>query len=245
LGSGYQSSDERQSRTSTFPFKGDYRLGSRKFICITLLSVVFVSSLLLFYQPLLKEAGEFLAPCSSEKAEAVILEGSQTVRNGAINVGLKLLFDGKAERMVLVIHQPLKDDQLVALQEKYIRLLINESDRIGLGKGKFQITVVPFAGHPATLNEARFVLTKLTQDGIRSAILLSKGFHTRRSFGVYNQEGARVGVRIIPSPYFTEYKNDNWWKHLQGVRDFFEQTIKLAYYLLRGYVSIKSLSHPG
>ena len=174
----------------------------------------------------------------------MILEGSQIVKNGAINAGLKLLFNGKAERMVLVIHQPLKDDQLFALQERYIQLLTNESDRIGLGKRKFQITVVPFAGHPTTLNEARFVLTKLTQDGIRSAILLSKGFHTRRSFGVYNQEGARVGVRIIPSPYFTEYKNDNWWKHPKGVHDFFEQTIKLAYYLLRGYLSIKSLWYP-
>ena len=167
------------------------------------------------------------------------------VKNGAIDAGLKLLFNGKAERMVLVIHQPLKDDQLFALQERYMQLLTNESDRIGLGKGKFQITVVPFAGHPTTLNEARFVLTKLTQDGIRSAILLSKGFHTRRSFGVYNQEGARVGVRIIPSPYFIEYKNDNWWKHAKGVHDFFEQTIKLAYYLLRGYLSVKSLCVAG
>jgi hypothetical protein len=163
------------------------------------------------------------------------------VKNGPINAGLKFLFNGKAKRMVLIIHQPLKDDQLFALQEKYVQLLTNESDRIGLEEGKFQIIVVPFSSHPITLNEARFVVTKLSKDGVKSAILLSKGFHTRRSSGVYSQEGARFGVRIIPYPYFNEYTNDNWWQHPEGVHDFFEQSIKLVYYFMRGYVSIKSL----
>jgi hypothetical protein len=171
----------------------------------------------------------------------VILDGSEIVKNGAINAGWRLLFDGKAKRILVVVHQPLEDDQFLVLQQKDVQRLVNESNRIGLEKEKFQIIVAPFASHPSTLNEARFVLTKLTQDGVRSAILLSKGFHTRRSFGVYNQEGARVGVRIIPYPYFYEYENDNWWRHRKGVHDFLEQSIKLAYYLMRGYVSIKYL----
>jgi hypothetical protein len=224
--------------------KGDHRLGSKRFICIGLLSVFFLSSLLLIHKPILKGAGEFLAPCGSQEAEVVILEGSQIVKNGAINAGFKLLSNGKAKCMVLIIHQPLKDDQLFALQEKYVQLLVHESDRIGLEGGKFQIIVVPFSNHPITLNEARLVMTKLSQDGIRSAILLSKGFHTRRSFGVYSQEGARVGLRIIPSPYFTEYKIDNWWQHAEGIHDLFEQYMKLTYYLMRGYVSIKYLYFP-
>ena len=182
-----------------------------------------------------------MAPCGSEEGEVVILEGPEIVKNGSISAGLGLLLNGKAQRMLVVIHQPLKGDQLFVLQEKHVQLLINESDRIGLEKGKLQIIVVPFNGHPVTLNEARFVVAKLSKDGVKSAILLSKGFHTRRSSGVYSQEGARFGVRIIPYPYFCEYKNDNWWQHPEGIHDFFEQSIKLAYYLMRGYVSIRYL----
>ena len=185
-----------------------------------------------------------MAPCGSEEGEIAILKGSEIVKNGAINAALKLLLNGKAERVLVVIHQPLKGDQQFILQEKHVQLLINELDRIGLGKRKLQIIVVPFNGHPVTLNEARFVVTKLSQDGIRSAILLSKGFHTRRSLGVYSQEGARVGLRIIPSPYFTEYKDDNWWQHAEGLHDLCEQYIKLTYYFIRGYVSIKYLYYP-
>ncbi len=184
--------------------------------------------------------GEFLAPCKAQESEVVILEGLQTVNDDAIAAGLKFLFNGKAKRLVWILHQPLNDNQRMFLQEKYARLLIGKSDRIGL-QGKFQMIVVPFSRHPITLNEARFVVTRLSQEGITSAILISKGFHTRRSYGVYSQQGARVGLRIIPSPYFYEYRNDNWWQCLDGIQDFFEQSIKLAYYLMRGYVSIKSL----
>jgi hypothetical protein len=188
--------------------------------------------------------GKFLSPSSSEQAEVVILEGSSMVENGAINVGLNLVSTGKAGRILVVMHQPTNQNQLLALQKKYLHLLIDESDRIGLKKEKFQIIVVPSAGHPITLNEARFVLAELNQDGTRSAILLSKGFHTRRSFGVYSQEAARVGVRIIPVSYFTDYKIEDWWKHRKGVHDFFEQFIKLAYYVIRGYVSVRYLCCP-
>lgn len=185
-----------------------------------------------------------MAPCSIERAEVVILDGSQIPKKGAINAGLRLLLNGKAKRLFVVIHQPVESLKLFVLEREYAQLLVNESDRIGLEKVRFQIVVVPSNGHPVTLNEARFVVTILSKDEIRSAILLSKGFHTRRSFGIYSQEGARVGLRVIPLPYFNKYKDDNWWQHAEGVHDLFEQYIKLFYYVIRGYVSIKYLYCP-
>jgi hypothetical protein len=185
-----------------------------------------------------------LAPSSIERAEVVILDGSQILKNGAINAGLRLLLNGKAKRLFVVIHQPPESLKVFVLEREYAQLLVNESDRIGLEKVRFQIVVVPSNGHPVTLNEARFVVTILSKDEIRSAILLSKGFHTRRNFGVYSQEGARVGLRIIPLPYFNKYKDDNWWQHAEGVHDLFEQYIKLFYYVIRGYISIRYLYGP-
>lgn len=172
----------------------------------------------------------------------MILGGTQVLKNGAINAGIRLLSNGKANRMVVVVlHQLSKEDQLFGLQEKYAQLLIHESEQLDLERGRFQVILAPINGHPVTLNEAKFVVAKISQNGIRSAILLSEGFHGRRSFGVYSQEGARVGLHIIPSSYFTEYKNDNWWQHAKGVHDFFGESIKLAYYLVQGYVSIEYL----
>ena len=110
--------------------------------------------------------------------------------------------------MVVVLHQPSKEGQAFALQGKYAGLIIDDLEHLGLKKEKVQVISAPIDGHPITLNKARFVVAELSQNGIRSAILLSKGFHTRRSFGVYSQEGDRVGLHVIPYSYFIEYEDN-------------------------------------
>ncbi len=170
----------------------------------------------------------------------MILEGTQVVKNGILKAGMRLLSDGKAKSMVVVLHHPLKEEQVFAIGGWYAQLLMNELQDMGLDKEKVQVISAPIDGHPITLIEARFVVNKLSQDGIQSAILLSEGFHTRRSFVVYSQEGARVGLRVFPYPYFIEYDDISWWHKGEGVGDFVTESLKLAYYLLHGYVSVKS-----
>ena len=120
------------------------------------------------------------------------MEGTQVVNKGAFNTGMRLLSDGKAKRMVVVLHHPSKENQVFALEEKYTELMMNELEHLGLEKGKVQVISAPIDGHPITLTEAQFVVAKLSQNGVRSAILVSKGFHARRSFGAYSQEGKHV-----------------------------------------------------
>jgi hypothetical protein len=171
----------------------------------------------------------------------VILEGSQVVESGALDAGIRLLCNGRATRLVVVLHQPSKEGQFFALQKKYPQLILIELEHLGLEKEEVQVISAPIDGHPITLFEARFVVAKLSENGVRSAILLSKGFHTRRSFGVYSQEGTRVGLHVVPYPYFVEYESNSWWRDAQGVSDFANESLKLTYYLLNGYISIKSI----
>jgi hypothetical protein len=223
-----------------YPFGGK-NLKSKQLFYVPLGLVLILCGLLIFHQPILKGAGRFLAPTGDEAAEVLILEGTQVVENGALDAGMKLLSNGRANRMVVVLQKPLKEGQVFALQGKYTQLIINELEHLGLEKGRVQVISAPIDGHPVTLSEARFVVGKLSQNGVRSAILLSKGFHTRRSFGVYSQEGNRVGLHVGPSSYFTEYETNSWWYDAQGISDFVVESLKLAYYVLHGYVSIKSL----
>jgi hypothetical protein len=196
---------------------------------------------LIFHQPILNGAGRLLAPISDERADVVILEGTQVVKNGVLKAGMRLLSDGKAKSMVVVLHHPLKEEQVFALEGRYTRLIMDELEDLGLEKEKVQVISAPINEHPITLTEARFVVDRLSQDGVRSAILLSEGFHTRRSFGVYSQEGARVGLRVVPYSYFIEYDRSCWWQEAEGVSDFFTESFKLTYYLINGYVSTESL----
>ena len=221
--------------------KGKNLRKSKKVTYFSLFIVFFFLGLVIFHGPILNGAGRLLAPTSMENGEVLILGGNQVVKNGALKAGMRLLSEGRAERMVVVLLQFSEEDQVFPPQEKYAQLVINELEHLGLKKEKVQIILVPIDGHPITLAEARFVVPKLSQNGVRSAILLSKGFHTRRSFGVYSKEGERVGLRVIPTPYFINYEPNAWWRDVQGVNDFVQESLKLAYYLLHGYVSIKYL----
>jgi hypothetical protein len=212
-----------------------------KFAKIILVVLVVLSGLILMHRPILSGAGKFLAPTSKESAEVVILEGTQIAKRSALKTGIALLSDGRAHRMVVVLHAPLREGEVFALPGVYPQFLIDELVCLGLKKEKVEIISAPIPGHPITLSEARFVVTKLSREGVRSAILVCEGFHTRRSFAVYKQEGDKLGLHIVPCSYFTEYKSDSWWRDTQGISDFLVESLKLSYYLLRGYLSMGAL----
>jgi uncharacterized SAM-binding protein YcdF (DUF218 family) len=212
-----------------------------KFSKVILILLLVLCAVVLAHRPILTKAGGFLAPTSNQSADVLILEGTQVVKNSTLNTGMRLLSEGRASRMIVVLHAPMKEGQVFAVPKGYSQFVIDELSRMGLNKDKIEIISAPIPGHPITLSEARFVVAKLSNEGFRSAILACEGFHARRSFGVYNQEGRRLGLSVIPYSYFTEYKNSSWWKDTQGIGDFLNESLKLSYYILHGYVSVSAL----
>jgi hypothetical protein len=212
-----------------------------KFSKIILIFLVVLSASVIFHRSILTAAGRFLAPTSKESTDVLILEGTQTAKRSALKAGIALLSNGRVNRMVVVLHSPLKEGQVFTLPKEYPQFVIDELVRLGLKKEQVEIISAPIPGHPITLSEARFVVAKLSQNKVRSAILVGEGFHTRRSFAVYKQEGDKLGLHIVPYSYFTEYKSDSWWHDTQGISDFLGESLKLSYYLLGGYISIGAL----
>lgn len=200
----------------------------------------FMVVLLFYHQPILRGAAGYLAPSGEGEAEVVILEGTQVLRKGALTTGKGLLSEGKASRLVVVLHQTPQEVELFGLPSNYPQLVKNELGRLGLKRDQFLVIVSPVRD-PITLTEAKFVLAELSQIKVRSAILISEGFHTRRSFWAYQQEGKKLGIRIIPHPLYIFYQKENWWLHTEGVRAFVTEYLKLGYYLLRGYISLKGV----
>jgi len=207
-----------------------------------LICLLILSGLVIFHRPILSAAGNHLAPTSNTKADVVILEGTEVVNNAAIDAGMRLLSDGSTRKMVIALHVPVNEEkQIFAIQNTYPRLITGELERLGLSKERIEVISVPVSGHPVTLKEAQFVVNKLSKDNVKSAVLLCEGFHTLRSFSVYQKEGSKSGIQIYPSSYFTEYTNDTWWNDTQGISDFLGESVKLVYYVLNGYVSLSSL----
>jgi hypothetical protein len=213
-------------------------LKKKRFLLVSLVLILSISAL---YKPVLRELGRFLAPQGTGKAEAVVVEGFQAVQDGMMETALALIQEGRARQIILIIQWYPQKERLFAIQEHYPNRLGEELERRGLRKDQYQIWVVPINDHPITLTEARSVVPRLSQAGINKAFLLCRGFHTRRSFLVFQNQGDVLGVRFIPYPYFPSYDRDTWWKHTEGLKEFVSQTFKLGYYLGKGYIPIFSL----
>jgi hypothetical protein len=208
------------------------------FFSFILLGLVLIF-LVLSHQTILMKAGKYLAPEGKGKADVVILEGAEFIKEKPVRIGLGLLSSGMASHLVVVIQQNLTDGKIFALPN-YSGLLTDNLEGLGLEKDDFQIIIVP-TNHPVTLTEAKIVLSDLSKSGARSAILLSEGFHTRRSFWTYKKVGKPLRIEIIPHPYFIEYQNENWWQQILGIQHFVYESLKFFYYILKGYIPVKSL----
>ena len=213
------------------------KLIKRGFLVFAIL-VFSLSPLFFYYKTILIGTADYLAPERVGKADVVILEGDVIITSKAVKVGLNLLSSGKANFFVLVTHED-EGKEMFAIPDYHL-LLANKLEVLGLKKKQFEIITTP-GKHPITLTEAEIVLSQISKKGIKSAILITEGFHTRRSYWAYKRTGSYVDIEIIPCPYFAKYQKETWWQQDEGIRDYFEESYKFIYYLLRGYLPLKSL----
>jgi len=192
-----------------------------------------------YYKSILRMAAEFLAPENLEVAETIIIESSEIVREKAVKVGIDLILKKKANSLVLV-YQNSHNEKVFGRPSDYSAFLAEKLENWGLKREQILIVEVP-KEHPVTLVEAQIVLQNLARKKIKKAILLAEGFHTRRSFWTYKRVGEDLDIKIFPFPCFLKYQKETWWQDNQGIREFFAESIKYLYYLIRGYIPIKSM----
>lgn len=179
-----------------------------------------------------------MAPESDHEADVAILEGAEYVSTGMVLQGLNLLSSGKVKRLVIVLQRISRSHRPYGFDTDYANFVRKNLMEQGLKETDFQIFETPIR-NPVTLTEARVVLDALSREKVKSAILLSPGFHTRRSFLAYQFVGTTHQIKIFPSACFTEYELNHWWKKDLGIRDFRAEVLKLSYYLVGGHIPLK------
>jgi hypothetical protein len=191
-----------------------------------------------FHAAILFHAGKFMAPEGDYEADVAILDGSEYVSTGMVVQGLNLLSSGKVKRLVIVFHRIARLHRPYGLNTDYTNLVRKGLQDHGLKETDFKIIEAPVR-NPVTLTAAKVALDALSRENVKSAILLSSGFHARRSFLAYQFAGIPLQIKIFPTTCFTEYELDRWWESYPGIRDFGLEALKLAYYLVGGYIPLK------
>jgi len=215
-----------------------------KWICGAIGLSVIVAVILVhsFKEAILVKAGNFMAPEANKiegVADVVILEGTEFIGKGMVSKGLEVLSSGKARRMVLVLHRISPKHRPFAVQEDYPSSVRLELQKLGLKDSDFTVMVTPLRD-PITLTCARFVVEALAKDGVKKAILVSQGFHMRRSYLVYQHLAAPLNIKIYPMAYFgRKYHHNDWWYEGHGTRDFALQLQSLVFYIAMRHIPLK------
>ena len=218
----------------------DMKHSKVKWILISICLLVLLTSIIvyIFRDAILFKAGCFMAPAGDYQADVAILEGTDFISTGMVMSGVNLLSSGKVKRLVIVLQNIAQKDRPYGINGDYADLIRKKLEDHGLKETDFKVLKVPIR-HPITLNEAKVVLQGLSRENVKSAVLVSAGFHTRRSYLVYQHEGFPLQIKIFPYAYFPTYDLSNWRIKSSGVRDFEVEVAKLFYYMIGGYIPFK------
>jgi hypothetical protein len=133
---------------------------------------------------------------------------------------------GLADRVLVPIATDPGGQRVNAVEHGVARVMAAEAHLGG-------VDIVPVKEvEPIALNVAWDVLSYLENGGIRSVIVVSPLFRSRRSALVYGATFGPSGIRVTCQPTQGERGVHDWNATTHGIQNVTEQWIKLQYYRL-------------
>lgn len=83
---------------------------------------------------------------------------------------------------------------------------------------------------PFTLNAAYQIRDFLSKEHVRSVVVVTSAFRSRRSSSVYRAVLGPAGIQVYCLPVFGEHTPENWATTWHGMEVVIEQFIKLQFY---------------
>jgi hypothetical protein len=208
-------------RVKRWKLKFRYKL----IILLLLLLVIFFS-----YEEILTSVSYFLVKEDKqfEFADALLVEEDFANKN-ALDFCHNLFKEGKCKEifMVKVINK-----SSIYSDRQYEYLLKKTIDSLYYN---MPLTFINLdIEHPITLNKSRIIIDTLNSRNFKKIILVTSGFHSKRSFLTYKKYFKDTDIKLSVFVYYSNYTPNNWWKNIEGFREVITEYLKLVYYWLRG-----------
>jgi hypothetical protein len=137
----------------------------------------------------------------------------------------RLRRQGVAERVLVPVPSANGDPSQTNVVARGIAEMMATMSRLGT------IDIIPVrVVEPISINAARDILPVLRQEGVRSVLVVSPLFRSRRSMLVYGATLGRAGIHVRCSAVDGLRDLQTWTHTLHGIQNVAEQWIKLQYY---------------
>ena len=156
-----------------------------------------------------------------------ILSGSPFDR---ANEGAKLFREGWVEKIVCTGELIPHDFQALGLEFRESQLI--EFRLHSLGIADSVVDIVPIG--TSTIEESQVIMSYCIENNVRSAIVLSSKFHTRRIKKVFRKEFRKAGIELcIRGAPSSQYEEGIWWKSEYGLLAVNNEYVKMLWYLFK------------
>ncbi|MBI1325403.1 hypothetical protein GC170_19740 [bacterium] len=197
----------------------------RRILAILLLaSLAGLASAPIWAPPLLQRYALLFRVNDPEPSDAVcILLGGFHVRPMR---AAELYLRGYAPK-ILIVDYP--DDIFYGSMESQLALIV--ARRCGVPDRDLVRVTSPVT---STAEEARLYREYAEKNGLKSLLIVTTAFHTRRARWIFDRVFAGSGIRLSYAAAFDPHVNErNWYTSDEGLVTYFSETVKTLYYYLR------------
>jgi uncharacterized SAM-binding protein YcdF (DUF218 family) len=163
-------------------------------------------------------SGQFLMVNNPQKAEVIVVLAGETYRRPAR--GLELLSQNYAPRMLLDVPaaEMIYGQSAAELAQRYLQNLPQSS----------ALSICPIFGL-STKTEAQDVSRCLQPSSVRSVLVVTSDFHTRRALSTFQHELPQYKIFVAASSDPQQF-GATWWQHRQWAKVNLDEWIKLAWW---------------
>jgi hypothetical protein len=195
--------------------------------------IIFILVLYYFRSFILYEAGDYLVVKDDEvkdTADVMFIEDGYNA-NEIFNLCFDLYKQGKCKRVLFIK----TDNDTYIFNDLYLEEFLKSKLDSSYKDFPYKIYNLPVE-HPVTLNRSKEILDTLKKFNIKSVLLLTSGFHSRRSKKVYEGILKDSGIKLYVNTYFIKVDRNDWWTKADGFREVVSEYLKYIYYVIRGYI---------
>jgi hypothetical protein len=165
------------------------------------------------------------------QADVVVVEIGPHPEKALFSRAARLQRDGRVSRVAVVRYQRSArlDMAGIEMPDRFDEVLRVYWQDAGLQDDIVDLVPVGVTD-PVTLNLARQVAAWCETQKIRSVIVVTGLFHSRRSLYAYRKFLQPLSVRVTASPASAGLDVHNWWRTKDGIQDVFQEWVRLVYY---------------
>ncbi|HJP91460.1 MAG TPA: YdcF family protein [Pyrinomonadaceae bacterium] len=163
----------------------------------------------------------------------VVLSGSANYRERAREAA-GLFLEGRSQR-ILITNDNMQgpwssaDQQNLFFYERSLREIRNA----GVPADKIEVLMQPVA---STYEEAELARQYAEEHGLRSVLIVTSAYHSRRALWVFSRVFRNTGIRIglvSVRPGYQSPRPATWWLSLRGWKLVPTEYVKMIYYVIK------------